>query len=391
MNDHPRIAIFLATSGQSGVDRAARNLIPALARRGYQVDLLKVRGHGPDLDELPPGVRVVDLGHDHVYPCALAVARYLRRERPRVLLSDKDRVNRTALLARWLSGTRIPVVCYVGTPVSLEHAHRSAARQRRHRNWMRRLYPAADGFLADSPGVKEDLLAYTGLPRERVIVVPRPVVPAALFEDGVVPPPHPWLAPGMPPVVLGVGELSGGKDFATLLRAFAQLRARQACRLMILGKGKQYDALLAQAEALGVRDDVALLGFRRDVPAFMRHAAVLGLASLREGLSFVLIEALACGTPVVSTDCPHGPRAVLQDGRYGALVPVGDADAMAAALAESLGSRRSPEALRAAARPYEIETATDAALLALGLPLRIGATAAIGPAPQPQPEALAAG
>lgn len=380
MNEGARIAIFLATSGHSGVDRAAKNLIPALAARGYRVDLLHVRKHGPLLADIPPGVRVVDLGHEHVYSCIGAVARYLKRERPAVLYADKDRVNRAALIARWLArahDTRL-LFC-VGTPVSLELAHRSRWKRWLHRVGMQHLYPHADRIIADSVGVMEDLIAFAGLDRAQVRVVPRPVVPAALLAEAQPAPEHPWFDAGRPPVILGVGELSAGKDFFTLIRAFARLRAQRDCRLVLVGKGGQRDALQALADRLGVGDDVDFTGFRRDVYRFIAHAAVLALTSRREGLSFVLIEALACGTQVASTDCPHGPRVVLQYGRHGPLVPVGDDVAMSEALLCCLDEPLPAAQLRAAARRYEVEAATDAVLAAMELP-RYADTAHASPA-----------
>jgi glycosyltransferase involved in cell wall biosynthesis len=364
-----RIAIFLATSGHSGVDRAAQNLIPALAARGYAVDLLKVRAHGPELAALPDQVRVIDLGSAHVYSSIPAVVRYLRRERPGVLFSDKDRVNRAALVARWLAGARATrLVFCVGTPVSRELDHRSAWKRGLHRFWMRRLYPRADEIVCDSPGVADDLRVFAALGDKRLQVVPRPVVAAAVFAQTPPPPEHRWFRSREAPVVLGAGELSDGKDHPTLLRAFARLRVQRPARLVILGKGKRREALLQLARELGIADDVDLPGFRSDVPAFMAHADVFVLTSVREGLSFVLIEALACGTPVVSTDCPTGPRAVLQDGRYGALVPVGDDAAVAAAIQRALDAPLPAETLKEAARPYEIDTAAAAWLRAVGLP-----------------------
>jgi glycosyltransferase involved in cell wall biosynthesis len=367
-----RLAIFLATSGQSGVDRAARNLIPELARRGYAIDLLQVRRHGPHLEQVPAGVRVIDLGHSHVYACLLAVARYLRRNRPALLLTDKDRVNRTGLFARWLARTfSTRIVFWIGTPASSELAHRSAFTRWSRRFWLRVLYPRAHRMIADSPGVKQDYADYAGIDPAKIAVVPRPVVPAALFERGEPRPDHPWFAPGQPPVVLGVGELSDGKDWPTLLRAFAGLRRLRDCRLVIVGKGPRLRDLQALAEQLGVGRDVHFTGFRKDVYRFMNHAAVLALTSRREGLSFVLIEAMACGVPVVSTDCPTGPRAVLQDGRYGALVPVGDATKLCAALHASLERPLPASTLQEGARPYEIAAAAAALLAVLGLPATV--------------------
>ncbi len=366
-----RIAIFLATSGQSGVDRSAKNLIPALARRGYEIDLLKVEKHGPNLVDTPPGVRVVELGSSHVYSSIPQVVRYLRRERPAVLFAGKDRVNRAALFSYWLArafGTRL--VFWVGTPVSQELSHRSVLKRWSHRFWMRIWYRYPEEIVVDSPGVADDLRAYAALGDKRMTVVPHAVIPSELLAHRPAPPEHPWLLQKNVPVVLGAGELSAGKDHPTLIKAFARVRASRPCKLIILGKGKMLESLRELANELGVGGDVDFPGFRGDIYAFMAHADVFALTSVREGLSFVLIEALACGTPVVSTDCPVGPRAVLQGGRYGPLVKVGDAAAVAAAIVQVMDSPPDAAYLRQAASGYEINSAAGAWLRAVGLPDR---------------------
>jgi glycosyltransferase involved in cell wall biosynthesis len=366
----PRIACFFSTSGHSGVDRAARHLIPALARRGYPVDLLKVRRHGPVLDPVPDGVSVVDLGSRHTYACLPGLVRYLRRARPAVMLSDKDRVNRTALLARLLARVSTRLVLSSGTTISIDLAGRGPLERWVQRQSMGRLYPFADAVIVTSRGVADDMAAYTGLSRERIQVVPSPVVPASLF--GAVPesPAHPWIGDPEQPLILGVGELSDRKDFDTLVRALARVRVERPCRLMILGRGAARERLLRLAESLGVADALALPGFVDDPYAYMAHADLFAFTSRWEGLGFVIIEALAVGTPVVATDCPSGPAEILQGGRYGELVPVGDAAALAAAILRTLDTHPPRETLREAARPYEIETATDAYLAAMGLPAR---------------------
>ncbi|MFP5305137.1 MAG: glycosyltransferase [Gammaproteobacteria bacterium] len=374
--DRRRIAIFMSTSGHSGVDRAMKHLIPALARRGYAVDLLKVRGHGPSLDEVPAGVRVIDTGASTTYLALFALVRYLRRERPAVLLADKDKVNRTALLARWLAGARdTRLVLSSGTTISIDLQHRGAFERWLQRTSMGRLYRHADQVIVTCADVADDMAAYTGLARAHIRPVESPVVPASLFEARPPPPDHPWFAPGEPPVIVGVGELSPRKDFETLIRAFARLRAERNCRLVIVGKGRQLDALRALASTLGVAAEVDFPGFRSDVYAFVAHAAAFAMTSRWEGLGFVLIEALACGTPCTATRCPSGPREILQDGRYGPLVPIGDDAALAAALAQLLERPLPRETLQQAARPYEIEAATDAYLRAFALPAQPGAAA----------------
>ena len=368
MTSLPKIACFFATSGHSGVDRAMKHLIPALVERGYPVDLLHVRKHGPHIEGEMSGLRRIDLGSSHVYPSLPALVRYLRRERPTVMLSDKDRVNRTALLARFLAGVDTRLVLSSGTTISIDLASRGAFDRWLQRNSMGKLYGFADRVIVTSRGVADDMAAYTGLARSKIEVVPSPVVPEYCFHQTLPRPDHPWFQAGEPPVILGVGELCMRKDFATLIRAFARVRSQRRCRLVILGKGRQHEELLALARELGVAEDVDLAGFQPNPYAFMQHAALFAFTSRWEGLGFVVIEALAVGTPVVSTDCPSGPREILQDGRYGPLVPVGDDEAMAQAMAQTLDNPLPADVLKEAARPYEIEASTDAYLAALGLP-----------------------
>lgn len=366
----PRIAIFMSTSGHSGVDRAMKNLIPLLASRGYGVDLLKVRKHGPNLDTVPPGVRVIDTGASTTYLALPALIRYLRRERPEVLLSDKDRVNRTALLARWIAGARqTRLVLSSGTTISVDLQHRGFFERTLQRYSMGHWYRHADAVIVPGRGVADDMAAYTGLPRERISVVPNPLVPTALLRDLPRPPAHAWFADDQPPVILGVGELGRRKDFATLIRAFALLRAERACRLLILGQGSERDRLQALAVELGVADDVQLPGYVDDPYPYMAHARAFALCSHWEGLPSVPVEALAVGTPVVATRTP-GSCEVLQDGVAGPLVPIGDHQALAAGLRLLLDTPRERERLRGFAAPYEFETATDGYLKVFGLPPR---------------------
>lgn len=366
-SSHTDLALFLATSGHSGVDRIMRNLVPEFARFGLRIDLLKVKGHGPYWDELPHGVRIVDLGASHVNTALPALVRYLHRNRPEALLSDKDKVNRTALAARALARVDTRVAVRIGTTVSKNLERRGWWARKTQMASIRLFYRHADGILTPSEGAAEDLAGIAGLPVEAVTVVPSPVLTdrfEAMAEEAVD---HPWLKPGELPVVLGVGELCARKDFATLLKAFAELRRVRPCRLIIGGEGRQRDKLLLLAHDLGVSDDVDLPGFLSNPYAYMRRAKVFALTSVCEGMPVVLIEAMACGTPVVSTECPSGPREVLGDGRYGHLVPVGDSSALAKKLAEMLDRPTSPEALHEATMPYTVTNSARQYLNALGL------------------------
>lgn len=370
MTDASRIAIFVSTSGHSGVDRAMKHLIPELLGRGYHVDLLKVRRHGPDIRFSHPRLRIVDLGTRHTYSAVFAVARYLRENRPAVMLSDKDRVNRTALAARLLSGAATRLVFSSGTTISIDLAHRGAFERWLQRFSMGKLYPYADQVIVTCAGVADDMAAYTGLARARILPVASPVIPDALLTQEFPRPDHPWFAPGQPPVILGVGEICERKGFDVLLRAFARLRQDRPCRLMVLGKGARRESLLEMAATLGVADDFALPGYVDNPYAYMAHAALFAMTSRWEGLGFVLIEAMAVGTPVVSTDCPSGPSEVLHGGQFGGLVAVDDVDGLYRAIAETLRAPLPPATLKAAVGPYTVSAATDAYLASFGLPAR---------------------
>jgi glycosyltransferase involved in cell wall biosynthesis len=223
---------------------------------------------------------------------------------------------------------------------------------------LRTFYPWASSVVAVSRGAADDLARTTGLPRGKVEVVYNPVITPEILALADQAPADPWFAPSQPPVILGVGRLTRQKDFATLIRAFAAVRRRRPARLVILGEGEDRTALEELAAALGVSDDVALPGFRENAVGYMARAALFVLSSAWEGLPTVLIEALAAGTRVVSTDCPSGPREILDGGRLGALVPVGDAVAMAAAIDAAL-DQPSGRAGRDALHPFTRDAAVD--------------------------------
>ncbi len=367
MKPDNRIAFFLATSGHSGVDKAARHLLPELAARGYSVDLLKVRKHGPHLEEKVEGLSIIDLGSSHVYSSLPPLISYLRRERPAVLFTDKDRVNRTALAARYLARVPTRLILSYGSTPSINLSKRGAFERWLQRNSIGRLYPMADSVIVPSEGAADDMSRYTGLSRKLIQVVPRPVLPDGLLTQRPERPDHPWFREQGIPLILGVGELSERKDFATLVRGFATVRQRRNCRLMILGKGKERNNLLRLAAELGVEKDVKLPGFVTDPYAFMFHADLFAMTSRWEGLGFVLIEALAMGTPSIAADCPSGPAEILDNGRYGPLIKVGDSDTLSRKIELLLDDPPDAERLREAARPYTVSVATDAYLDAMGL------------------------
>jgi glycosyltransferase involved in cell wall biosynthesis len=352
------IAFFLPTLTGGGAERVIVNLAEGMTDRGLHVDLVCASAEGALRADLPPAIHLVDLRASRVLQSLGPLTTYLRRERPRVLISSMSHANLVALWAARLARRSTPVMVTVHNTMSQSTPQQGRVAAKLWPHLLRTFYPWATCVIAVSRGAADDLASSSRLPRERVHVVYNPVITPTIMATARQAPDHPWFAPGQPPVILSAGRLTRQKDYPTLIRAFADLRRRRAGRLMILGEGEERPRLEALVREVSLGDDVALPGFRSNAAAYMAHSALFVLSSAWEGLPTVLIEALASGARVVSTDCPSGPREILQDGRLGALVPVGDAAALAGAMFAALDRPRAavpPDALA----PFTRDAAVD--------------------------------
>ncbi|MEM2567684.1 MAG: glycosyltransferase [Candidatus Bathyarchaeia archaeon] len=332
----PKIAIFLPSLRGGGAERVMVNLARGFYEQGLIVDLVLAKAEGPYLSEVSPGIRTVDFKVKRVLHALPGLIRYLRRERPKALLSAMSHANIVAIGAKKLSQAKSRLVISEHNTLSQATKHTSLQRVRFMPFLIRRFYPWADAVVAVSYGVAEDLVAQTGLSMEKIKVIYNPVVTLDLFAKAKEPLDHPWFALGQPPVILGVGKLTLQKDFGTLIRAFALVRKECPARLLILGEGEERPKLEALVRQLGLEGEVSLAGFVNNPYKYMKRAAVLVLSSRWEGLPSVLIEAMALGTALVSTNCPSGPAEILEGGKWGKLVPLGDPEALACAILETL-------------------------------------------------------
>lgn len=363
-----RLAVFLAFSGAGGVEKMVLNLLPEFLAQGVQVDCLAIFRRGPSqMPAMPPGVRLIDLGVRNTSLSVPALVRYLRAERPAAVLAAKDRAIRAAALARLLSGVPARLVGRLGTNLSAAYRGKSAASRWLRQAPMRWFYARVDHVAAVSQGVADDILEIAGLPPEKVSVVRNPVITADMDARAAAPADHPWLRDGGAPVVMGAGRLTRQKDFPTLLRAFALVRAQRPARLIILGEGRLRGELQRLAEELGIAADLSMPGYVANPLAWMAKADAFALSSLWEGSPNVLTEALALGLPCAATDCPSGPREILADGLYGPLAPTGDHVRLAAGILETLDAPRPREFLRQAAAEYRAELSAGRYLEILGL------------------------
>jgi glycosyltransferase involved in cell wall biosynthesis len=353
-----RVAVFLPALAGGGAERVLLLLAGGFAARGVPVDVVVPHTAGAYRDEVPTTVRLVELGARGAMTSLPRLVTYLRRERPSALLSTLTHANIVALWARAVA--RVPTRIVVREANTISVATRGAVRLRDRLMpfLVRRVYPLADAIVAVSDGVARDLERTAGVPPGRIRRLDNPIVTDDLRRLAAQPLEDPWFAPGDPPVVLGVGRLERQKDFATLIRAFARVRAARPARLVLLGEGSERRALEALVVELGLEGEVRLPGFVANPFAYMARAGVFVLSSAWEGMPGALIQALACGVPVVATDCESGPREILGAGRSGRLVPVGDAAAMALAITGALEGPRCPPDERALA-PFTQAAAVD--------------------------------
>jgi glycosyltransferase involved in cell wall biosynthesis len=331
------IALFLYSLDGGGAERVMLNLACNFAQRGLKVDLVLVQAKGPYLSQLPSEVRVVELKAARTQTSLWDLITYLRRERPSVLLSTMHYANEVALWAKALAWVPTKVLVCEQNTLSRYANNTSRSVERWTPLWAKLFYPWADGIITASRGVAQDLVKVTGLPVSRIQVIYNPVITPELAEQAKVSVNHPWFTEGEPPVILGVGRLVGQKDFPTLIRAFDQVQRSQSARLMILGSNAGSRPELEKLiQELGLEQSVAMPGFVDNPYSYMAKAGVFVLSSRWEGFGNVVAEALAVGTPVVSTDCESGPAEILAHGKYGELVPVGDPSAMAKAILKVL-------------------------------------------------------
>lgn len=337
--EHPRkLALFLPTLDDGGAERVMLQLGASFAARGHQVDLVLAVPDGPLRSQVPSSVRTVQLDAPRSIRALPRLVLYLQQERPAALLSTLEHSNVLAIWARLLSRTGVRVVLREAS-VLPPRLRLSGLRPQLLRSLMRRSYGSANALVAVSRSVAESMVDTLGVPPRAVRIIYNPVITDDLHRRAAAAVDDPWFAPGAPPVVLGAGRLVPAKDFSTLLRAFAIVRARRRAHLMVLGQGSEREKLLGLIGELGLQDDARLAGFDHNPFRYMARSAVFATSSLYEGLPGALIQAMACGCRVIATDCYGGSREVLTDSRgrlAGPLVPMHDHEALARGIVDLL-------------------------------------------------------
>ena len=351
------IALFVPSLEGGGAERVILDLASGLVDRSIQVDLVLVKAEGHFRDQVPKGVRLIDLNSHRTAAGILKLVRYIRSERPVAFLSTLAHANVLALIAKLLLRRQFRVVTRMENTYSQQLVD-SGFKQRQTLRILKLLLPLADDVIAVSLGVADDLQRTIPAISKKITVIYNPVWPnevqqaPTLVEDSL------FISDG-PPVILAAGRLTPVKDHSSLLRAFAEVVRSRPARLVILGEGPERENLLELARSLSVTQHVALPGFKVNPFAYMSRAEIFVLSSRYEGFPNVLVQAMACGTPVVSTDCRSGPREILEDGKWGRLVPVGDWRSMAEAIIETLDNPIPSDQLISRASAFSADASID--------------------------------
>lgn len=359
-----RIALFMPNLAGGGAERVMLNLAEVFTTRGFRVILIVLRAEGELLDQIPNGVSLITLNKSKPRQSIWPLCIILRKFRPAVMLSTLSQLNWVACLATRLARCGTRCVVREANQLSLDGPSR----------WLRpRLLYWSCRYaqhLSVSQGAADDLERVLGLQDGSVHVIYNPVICESLFNRAAESIEHPWFKRGESPVILAVGRLVEAKGFDVLLNAFAQLPRDRSASLLILGEGPERSALEAQRHRLNLDSNVSFLGYVSNPIAYMAKASVFVLSSRWEGLPGVLIEALACGARIVATDCPSGPKEILDGGRFGRLVPPEDPDTLADALLEALNGAYPKESPTEWLQQFQLDTVADHYLKLMGLAKR---------------------
>jgi len=359
-----QLAFVIPSLGDGGSNRFVIKVAAGLAKRGYRVDLIAIDPRGQYASETTAGLRRIDLGIIPIKGMTLLKAiwslkKYIQNERPNVLMAATTSVNILAVTANFLARNTTSVVVSERSPIKASAVDASTM-SRLYRRLIPTVYPRAAKVIAVSKGVADELISSYQIDSKLVSVIYNPVVSKDIDRLKDKPVNEPWLQESTIPVVLAVGRLHPAKDFSTLIRGFAVLRSRIEARLIILGEGRCRLDLQELVAELGLQDSVRIPGFVENPYAYMSRANVLAMTSVYEGICNVVIEALACGCPVVATDCTGGgPREVLEHGKWGALIPTKDPRQLSEALATALTSEHEPENYMQRAAYFSVESSLD--------------------------------
>lgn len=343
------IAMFIPALSGGGAERVFLNLAHSFIKKGLKVDLILCEVKGPYLKDVAYGVNIVDLMSNNPIKQTANLVRYLKREKPDAIISALNLSNIVSSVAHFIANIDTKLIITQHNIIGHTTVRNSSFITKIKREFIiptlfKKLFPRADLVVSVSKGVANNLAEKLDLDKKNIKVIYNPVVSDELLKMGEEDLKHPWFQKDVQPVILGVGSLTVQKDFQNLIQAFIKIREKKPAKLLILGEGSERNNLEKLIQQYDLQSDVQLLGFVNNPFKYMKNSSVFVLSSRWEGFGLVLVEAMVFGTPIVSTDCPSGPAEILENGRWGKLVPIGDSETLAKEILDTLnGNYKNPE------------------------------------------------
>ena len=364
-----RVALFMPSPMQphgGGAERTMMVIANALARRGYTVDFLIDRPNANCWHSLVPEVKIRVLGAGR-YTCLPGLVKYIRRQRPDALLAGLKPAIITAIMAKELFAPRLNVVVRLDTPLCREIDEAvGTVRRKLGMAALARLLPYASAVIALNENMAAEVQAHAH--GTRTVVIPNPAEIDRIVAASRLPINHPWFSDGrQTPVLVAASRLVKVKDLATLLKAFHLVTQQRPTHLFVMGDGPERECLIGLRDQLGLAQYVDFPGHVDNPFPYIQCADLFVLSSLYEGFGNVIVESMACGTTVVSTECPFGPSTILKNGELGYLAPPGDPCRLADAIIRGLDAPKETHVLQAEAQQYAADNITDAYESILGL------------------------
>ncbi len=330
-----KVAFFSYDLRVGGAEKMVFTLLPEFINAGYLVDLVLIKRSGDLLSDVDSRVNIISLEKDHGSQAVFSLIRYFRKASPDIFISNLTHLNNLSLIARLLSRSKAVLVVIEHSTISINNLGKGGKEGISVR-LSRILYPLADKVVVVSKGAARDLIVTLKIDPAKVDVIYNPIDIKAIHKlmdeavDGD------WFTPKTTPVLLAVGRLVKEKNYPFMLEVFKQVRKKRDIRLVILGEGEERPFLENRIRELGLQNSVRMPGIKKNPYSYMAKADIMLCTSVYEGFNIALAESLACGTPVISIDCPYGPAEILEDGKYGILIPMGDSAGMAKAIIEGI-------------------------------------------------------
>lgn len=357
MNKQKHIALFLPSLRGGGAEKMMINLAHGFANKNIKVDLITVEKDG--VYKAPNNVNHICLNLKKVKHSIIPLIKYLKKEKPNYLISTLTHSNIIAVIAKLLSLSKTKIIIRSANTISFSLKGIKLRRKLTQKYGAMIFYRFAYKIIANSEKSADDLSETLNINRRKIEIIYNPTITSDIFVKMNEKINHPWVNDKDNKIILGVGRLNKQKNFPVLIQAFDIIKEKGNFKLIILGEGKERKKLENLIKKLNLEKYIDLLGFVNNPYAYMSKSNIFVLSSNSEGLPNVLIEAMACGTPVVSTNCPSGPSEILEDGKYGKLVPVNNKEALAKAIIETLENPVDKNKLRERASFFSVEKAVN--------------------------------